>query len=71
MGQEEHKLIHSTSLKRKFALLLGQSGMTNKYAQRQPFTKEREQNYTHGAWHRREGEQFIMLLIKGGKSVHV
>lgn len=45
--------------------------MTNKYAHKQSFTKEREQNYRHGAWHRRKGKQFIMLSMKGGKSMHV
>ena len=58
-------------LKRKYALLLGESDMTNKHAHKQSFTKEREQNCTLGVWHRRKGEQFIMLLMKGGKSMRV
>lgn len=47
----------------------GKSDMTSKYAHKQSFTKEKGTNI-HGAWHRREGEQFIMLLMKGGKSTH-
>lgn len=50
---------------------LGKSDMTNKYAHKQSFTKQRQQNYANGAWHKRKGEQFIMLSMKGGKSMHV